>query len=67
MRFGYIPGSSQIILYKVGNWNINVFFTNSACAAHLTFDTTGKHDLQMALQGNTISVYWMVHSYMSDR
>jgi hypothetical protein len=52
------PSSSQIILYKVGTWNINDPSLTQLAAAHITFDTTGTHDLQMALQGNTISVYW---------
>jgi hypothetical protein len=59
---GYVvwlyPGSNQIILYKVGTWNINDASLTQLAAAHLTFDTTATHDLQMAFQGNTISVYW---------
>jgi hypothetical protein len=59
---GYVvwlyPGSNQIVLYKVGIWNINDSSLTQLAAAHLTFDSAGTHDLQMALQGNTISVYW---------
>jgi Viral BACON domain len=59
---GYVvwmyPGSSQIILYKVGTWNINDSSLTQLAAAHLNFDTTATHDLQIAFQGNTISVRW---------
>jgi hypothetical protein len=59
---GYVvwlyPGSNKVILYRVGNWNINDPSLTQLASAPLTFDTTGTHDLKVALQGNTISVYW---------
>jgi Domain of unknown function (DUF4082)/Bacterial Ig domain/Viral BACON domain len=59
---GYVvwlyPNSNQIVLYKVATWNINDSSLTQLAAAHLTFDTTAAHDLQMVLQGNSISLYW---------
>lgn len=59
---GYVvwlyPASSQAILYKVGTWNINDASLTQLASAHVTFDTTATHDLQMSFQGNTISVSW---------
>jgi hypothetical protein len=66
---GYVvwlyPGSNQIVLYRVGTWNINDSSLTQLAAAHLNFDTTATHDLQVALQGNTISVYWDGASMMT--
>jgi hypothetical protein len=50
------PGSSQMILYSVSQWNINNGAVQLA-SAPLTFDT-GTHDLKLDFHGNVISVYW---------
>jgi hypothetical protein len=52
------PGSNQIVLYKVGTWDINDPSLTQLASAKLTFDATATHDLTIAFQGNTISVYW---------
>ena len=59
---GYVvwlyPGSGQAILYRVAVWNINDASLTQLASTHLSFDTTGTHDLKVAFQGNSISVYW---------
>jgi hypothetical protein len=59
---GYVvwlyPGSSQAVLYKVAAWSVNDPSLTQLASAHLTFDTTASHDLQLAFQGSTISVSW---------
>jgi len=52
------PGSNQIILYKIGNWNIDDPSRTLLGQAALTFDTSAFHDLGMAFRGSQISVYW---------
>jgi hypothetical protein len=62
---GYVvwlyPGSNQIILYRIGNWNINDSSLTLLGQAALTFDTGAFHDLGMAFHGSQISVYWDGH------
>ena len=50
------PGSGQMILYSVSQWNINNGFVQLAAAPH-TFDLAA-HDLKLDFHGNVISVYW---------
>jgi hypothetical protein len=52
------PGSNQIILYKVGTWNINDSSLTQLASASLAYDTTATHDLTVAFQGTAISVLW---------
>jgi hypothetical protein len=55
------PGSNQIILYRIGNWNINDSSLTLLGQAALTFDTGVFHDLGVAFHGSQISVYWDGH------
>jgi hypothetical protein len=55
------PGSNQIILYRIGNWNINDSSLTVLGQAALTFDTGAFHDLGVAFHGSQISVYWDGH------
>ena len=52
------PGTGQVILYRVPQWDINVPGVTALAQANLSFDTTAFHDLQMEFQGSTISVSW---------
>jgi hypothetical protein len=50
------PGSNQLVLYSVSQWNINAGAAQLA-SAPVTLDTR-MHDLKLGFQGNVISVYW---------
>ena len=50
------PGSGQMILYSVSQWNINNGAVQLA-AVPLTFDLN-THDLKLDFHGNVVSVYW---------
>ena len=52
------PGSNQIILYGIGEWNINDSSLTPLGQAALAFDTSAFHDLGVAFRGSQISVYW---------
>ncbi|HET6840955.1 MAG TPA: N,N-dimethylformamidase beta subunit family domain-containing protein [Candidatus Angelobacter sp.] len=58
------PGTGQIILYGVPQWDINGPGLTVLAQANLNFDTTAFHDLQMAFQGSTITVSWDEHPVM---
>ena len=59
---GYVvwlyPGSSQVILYKVGAWSVNDSSLTLLGRAGTTFDTTAFHDLGVVFHGSQVSVYW---------
>jgi N,N-dimethylformamidase beta subunit-like, C-terminal/Domain of unknown function (DUF4082)/Bacterial Ig domain/Viral BACON domain/3-keto-disaccharide hydrolase len=58
------PGTSQAVLYRVPQWNINGPGLTALAQTPLSFDTN-THDLQMAFQGSQIFVYWDGNLLMS--
>lgn len=52
------PASNQMVLYKVGAWNINDPSLTQLAQATKSFDTTAFHDLRMVFSGSQISIYW---------
>ena len=59
------PGSSQAILYRVSQWNINDPALTTLASAHLNFDNTAFHDLKMSFHGSSISIFWDGQALMS--
>jgi hypothetical protein len=51
------PGSSQLVLYRIGSWNINDSSLSQIGSSPLTFDTA-THDLAVAFRGSQITVSW---------
>jgi hypothetical protein len=58
------PGTGSMILYKVGQWNINGAVLTQLAQAPLTFDTA-THDLTVAFSGSLITVSWDGRQLMS--
>jgi len=52
------PGSNQIMLYKVQQWNVSGDGVTLLVKAPLTFDATAFHDLKVGFTGSLISIYW---------
>ena len=51
------PGSGSIILYNVGQWNINGSVLTQLAQSPLTFDTA-VHDLTVGFSGSLITISW---------
>lgn len=51
------PGSSQLVLYRIGVWNINDSSLTQIGSSALIFDTA-THDLTLAFHGSQITVSW---------
>ena len=59
------PGSGLAILYGVPQWSIGGPGLVALAQAHLSFDNTNFHDLQLSFQGSQISVSWDGNPLMS--
>jgi len=52
------PGTNQIMLYKVQQWDVTGSGVSLLAQAARTFDSTSFHDLGLNFSGSLISVYW---------